>query len=372
MKIEYSLNNDGILNIKLEGNYLSYVDNEEQSGIYDTITSKNVKEIIIDSSKLEKWDSTLVVVFYKILKIVNTKNIKINLDTLPIGFQRLLRLAFSSNRKMQRQNLTKKNTFLERVGERTINRFESFFSGFSFFVKMLKSLFRFFFGSAVMRTVDFISALGDCGYKALPIVSLISFMVGLILAFVGAVQLKVFGAQIYVASLVAIGMVRIMGPAMAGIIMAGRTGASYSATIGTMQVNDEINALRTMGIPIMDFLTLPRFLALTIAMPILSMIADILGIIGGASVGTTMLGIPFQEYWKLSIDALSLKNFLIGIFHGYVYGWVISLCGCYYGINCGKDADSVGKATTSAVVASIVWIVIMTGIITFICEVFGI
>jgi phospholipid/cholesterol/gamma-HCH transport system permease protein len=123
-----------------------------------------------------------------------------------------------------------------------------------------------------------------------------------------------------------------------------------------------------MGIPIIDFLTLPRLLALTLMMPILCIFADILGIIGGASVGTTMLGIPLNEYYRLSLKVLNLKNFLIGIFHGWIYGWVISICGCYYGIYCGKDAESVGRATTMSVVSSIVWIVITTGIITIICE----
>ena len=223
-----------------------------------------------------------------------------------------------------------------------------------------------------MRRVDFLFALEDCGYKALPIVSLISFMVGLILAFVGAVQLKTFGAEIYVASLVTIGMTRIMGAIMTGIIMAGRTGASYAATIGTMQVNEEIDALKTMGIPIGDFLVLPRMTALVMTMPLLTMWADFMGMLGGGFVGVTMLGIPLQRYWELSLEAISLSNFMVGIFHGFVFGIVIAVCGCYYGVYCGRNADSVGLATTRAVVSAIVWMIVMTGIITVICEVLGI
>lgn len=371
MKIEYNLDSEENLNIILIGNYLSYDNIKEQVNLLNLI-NKKVKKIYVDATNLKKWDSTLVVVFYKILKLVNQKNIEINMESLPYGFKRLLKLAFTVERKVNKNINNKKQDLIDSIGKNVLQKYNAFISGFMFFIDLLKSFFCFLFGNTVMRPVDFISALGDCGYKALPIVSLISFMVGLILAFVGAVQLKLFGAQIYVASLVAIGMIRIMGPAMTGIIMAGRTGASYAASIGTMQVNDEINALKTMGISIMDFLTLPRFLALTISMPILSLCADFFGIIGGASVGTTMLGIPLSEYWKISMNTLDVKNFLIGIFHGYVYGWVISLCGCYYGIYCGKDADSVGKATTMAVVSSIVWIVITTGIITFICQIFNI
>lgn len=217
-----------------------------------------------------------------------------------------------------------------------------------------------------MRKVDFLFALQDCSYKAVGIVSLVSFMVGLILAFVGAVQLKTFGAQIYVASLVAIGMTRIMGAIMVGIIMAGRTGASYAATIGTMQVNEEIDALKTMGIPVTDFLVLPRIMALTLAIPFLVILADFMGIVGGGFVGVLMLDIPYAEYYRYTIDALDMTNFLVGLFHGLVFGVVISLCGCYFGIYCGRNADSVGKATTQAVVTAIVWMIVMTGIITFI------
>ncbi len=372
MKLDYFLNNEGSLEIKLKGNYLSYSDDKEQSQLFELIRNKEIKEININSTDLDKWDSTLVVVVFEVLKIAKSKSIQTNIDTLPDGLKRLINLAFSVDRKQPKVENIKGFSITEKVGDNVLKKYNSFKKGLNFFFGTIKSFFRFFSGIAIMRKVDFLYALEDAGYKAIPIVSLISFMVGLILAFVGAVQLKVFGAQIYVASLVAIGMVRIMGPAMAGVIMAGRTGASYAATIGTMQVNEEIDALKTMGIPVMDFLTLPRFLAMTIMMPLLSMFADITGIIGGASVGTTMLGIPLQEYWRLSIEALDIKNFLIGIFHGYVYGWVISLCGCYYGIHCGNNADSVGKSTTMAVVASIVWIVITTGIITFICQIIGI
>jgi phospholipid/cholesterol/gamma-HCH transport system permease protein len=197
-------------------------------------------------------------------------------------------------------------------------------------------------------------------------------MVGLILAFVGALQLKSFGAQIYVASLVAIAMTRIMGAIMVGIIMAGRTGASYAAAIGTMQVNEELDALKTMGISKMDFLVLPRLLALTLAMPFLTILADLMGIIGGGFVGILMLDISPEEYWRFSLDAFNLTNFYVGIFHGFIFGIVIALCGCYFGIKTGRNADSVGLSTTKAVVFSIVWMIVMTGIITLICEVMDI
>ena len=159
---------------------------------------------------------------------------------------------------------------------------------------------------------------------------------------------------------------------MTGIIMAGRTGASYAANIGTMQVNEETDALKTMGISVCDFLVLPRLMALILTMPLLTILADFMGIIGGGFVGVVLLDIPFYEYLKFSLEAFSVGNFLVGIFHGFVFGIVIALCGCYFGVRCGKNADSVGKATTCAVVTSIVWMIVVTGIITLIFQVLGI
>lgn len=364
MEFKYSIESD-ILKISFCGDFIDYHNEKEYKNFLEQTNLKKFKEIIIDCKNLRKWDSTLAVIIFRILQ--NNKESKIDTSNIPSSLQKLLELAFSGEKKPVNQKQEQKS-IIEKIGDNTIDKYTAFYRGINFLTSIFKSLGRFLSGIAVMRKVDFLFALEECGYKALPIVCLISFMVGLILAFVGATQLKMFGTQLYVANLVSIGMVRIMGPAMTGIIMAGRTGAAYTATIGTMQVNDEINALKTMGIPIIDFLVLPRLLALILMMPILSMFADIFGILGGASVGTTMLGIPFNEYYKLSMKALNLKNFLIGIFHGWTYGWVISICGCYYGIYCGKDAESVGIATTKSVVSTIVWVVITTGIITFICQ----
>src|SRR5262249_42661737 len=146
-------------------------------------------------------------------------------------------------------------------------------------------------GAARFRRSDFLQILQECGGQALPIVSLISFLVGVILAYVGAIQLRTFGAQVYVADLVGIAMTREMGAMMAAIIMAGRTGAAFAAQLGTMQVNEEIDALQTLGIPAMEFLVLPRMLALALMMPLLGLYADLMGILGGAAVGVGLLDI---------------------------------------------------------------------------------
>ncbi len=231
---------------------------------------------------------------------------------------------------------------------------------------------RLLVGKASFRRSDLVLFIQQCGADALPIVTLISLLVGLILAFVGAVQLMMFGAQLYVANLVGISMVRVMGAVMAGIVMAGRTGAAFAAQLGTMQVNEEIDALKTMGVSPMEFLVLPRMLALVLMMPLLCVYADLMGVLGGRIGGVGMLDIGLIQYLNQTKDALTLNYFFIGIFQATIFGVLIALAGCLRGMQCGRSASAVGEATTSAVVTSIVAIIVATGIITVVCNVLGI
>ena len=327
------------------------------------------KKISLTGKDIVSWNTDFVVELFTLLKRVPKENI--TYSGLPEGMERLLELAFQNPYKDQK-NTQEKSSFLECIGNWGICFWRSVEKGCAFIHQCLSSWGRQLTGVAVYRKKDFWMVLADCGPKAILIVSLISFMVGLILAFVGALQLKTFGAQVYVASLVTIGMTRIMGAIMTGIIMAGRTGASYAATIGTMQVNEELDALQTMGISRTDFLVLPRMNALLLSMPILILLSDIMGILGGCFVCVLFWDIPLAEYIKYTFDSFDLTNFLVGVFHGVVFGLVIALCGCYFGVHCGRNADSVGTATTNAVVYAIVWMIIMTGLITLLCERMGI
>jgi phospholipid/cholesterol/gamma-HCH transport system permease protein len=234
------------------------------------------------------------------------------------------------------------------------------------------ALGRFLTGRASFRGSGLLLLLQECGVQALPIVSLISVLVGLILGFVGAIQLKMFGAQIFVADLVGISMVRIMGPIMAGVIMAGRTGAAFAAQIGTMQVNEEIDALLTLGVSPMEFLVIPRMLALIVMMPLLCLYADLMGIVGGAVVGTGMLDLSLTEYLNRTREAVTITHLWVGLLQSAVFGVLVAMAGCLRGIQCGRSASAVGEATTSAVVTSIVAIVVATAVITFVCQFLGI
>ncbi|HJU09373.1 MAG TPA: ABC transporter permease, partial [Candidatus Binataceae bacterium] len=188
----------------------------------------------------------------------------------------------------------------------------------------------------------------------------------------GAVQLQQFGAAIYVADLVAIGMARDMGAMMTAIIMSGRTGAAFAARLGTMKVTEEIDALTTMGISPLEFLVLPRVLALVLMMPILCLYSDLMGMLGGAAVGTTMLGIPFKLYFKETAAVLTLTQVFGGVFKATVYGALIAVSGCFRGFQCGGSASAVGDAATQAVVMGIVLVVAACGIFAVIFNVLGI
>ena len=201
--------------------------------------------------------------------------------------------------------------------------------------------------------------------------SLISFLIGLILAFVGAVQLQQFGASIFVANLVAIAMTREIGCIMTAIVMAGRTGAAFAAQLGTMNTNQEIDALATMGISPTEFLVLPRMLALIAMMPLLTVYSDLVGILGGAVVGIGMLGLSHTEYFEQTRAAVHVSDFLIGITKSSVFGVVVALAGCLRGMQSGRSAAAVGLAATSAVVTSIVWLIVLDGIFAVILNVIG-
>lgn len=332
---------------------------------------KKRQNIVFVNNHIGEWDSSLLVVVFEIIRLAQNLKVSYDVSALPDNVQDLIKLAFAVDRKPE-EKVLQNDGILERIGKKTVFVWQTVQGVIEFCGESFAAVGRYFAAKTIMRKIDFLSALDDCGPRALPIVCLISFLVGLILAFVGAVQLRQFGAQIYVASLVTIGMCRIMGAIMVGIIMAGRTGSSYAATIGTMQVNEELDALQTMGLSRMEFLVLPRLLALITAIPILTMLADFMGMLGGAFVGVILIGLPHQEYWKYAFDAFNLSNFLVGIFHGFVFGIIIALCGCYQGLNCGRNADSVGVATTRSVVSAIVAMIVATGIITVACQELGI
>lgn len=331
-----------------------------------------VKRIVFNTENLTAWDSMLLTFLIKVRVMASRNNITVEEENLPDGVRRLLALAVAvPERKLQKEELAR-TPILETFGESALVFWRSLLDMTDFIGIAFIAFMRLVTGKARFRRSDLLVIIQQCGAQALPIVSLISVLVGLILAFIGAIQLKIFGAQIYVASLVGIGMVRALAAIMTGVIMAGRTGASFAAQLGTMQVNEEIDALKTLGISPMEFLVLPRMLALFVMMPLLSLYADLMGILGGLIIGVSMLDLNFMEYYAKTRESVHLNDFWVGLFSAAVFGVLVALSGCMRGMQCGRSAAAVGEATTSAVVTSIVSIVVAMAVITVVCHVLNI
>lgn len=331
-----------------------------------------VKRLAFDAKELMGWDSALLAFLVKVRDLSVENNIDLDTDGLPGGVKRLLALASAVPEKRDTRAHAIPEPFLSRVGTHTVRFVGSAGEMLGFVGEASVAFTKFLGGRARYRRSDLFLVIQQCGAEALPIVSLISILVGLILAFIGAVQLRMFGAQIYVADMVGIAMVRVMGAVMTGIIMAGRTGAAFASELGTMQVNEEMDALRTLGISPMEFLVLPRMLALALMMPLLCLYSDLMGILGGMIVGVGMLDLNPVAYFNQTRAAVSLNHFWVGLFHSVVFGVLVALAGCLRGMQCGRSASAVGEAATSAVVTAIVSIVVATAIITFVCNVIGI
>ena len=331
-----------------------------------------VKQVSFDAAEVSDWDSGLLSWLLVVEEFCQDHSIRMESSGLPAGVGRLLALAHAVPPRKGAQRVARKRSLLSDVGNDAIDALRIAGEFMGFFGETILSLLKMLHGKAVYRRSDLWQVIQDAGVRALPIVSLVSFLVGLILAYVGSIQLQNFGAGIYVADLVGIAMTREMAAIMTGIIMAGRTGASYAAELGSMNVNEEIDAFQTCGFSPMEFLVLPRMLALMLMMPLLAVYADLMGILGGAVVAVAVLDLTLLEYFIQLTKAVSLADFCVGIFMAVVFGNIIAVIGCLNGIKCGRNSQAVGMATTSAVVSAIVMIVIASAVLTVIFDVLGV
>jgi len=373
MKLRFNGPTDGVLMIRLSGNWQVGEDLPFPNEVINRLASEtDIQRVAFDTKELTRWDSSLPILLLKIKNLCSEKKIYMDSDGLPRGAKRLMELATAVPNEKDAGSAGENRTLFSLVGAETMDLLTSAKEMIAFIGEAFLAFIKFLSGKARYRRSDLFMTIQGCGAKALPIVSLISLLVGLILAFVGAIQLKMFGAQIYIANLVGIAMVRVMGAVMTGIIMAGRTGAAFAAQIGTMEVNEEIDALKTLGISPMEFLVLPRMLALVLMMPLLCIYSDLMGILGGGIVAIGMLDLNMSQYYIQTKEAISLNDLWIGLFHSAVFGVLVALAGCLRGIQCGRSAADVGNAATSAVVTGIVSIIVATAIITVLCNVLGI
>ncbi len=337
------------------------------------VSTPHLEKVAFDGHGLGDWDSSLLTFLIELKRFCTKRSISLSSEGLPKGVIRLLDLASAVHaEKDARKKSVRRPPFLASVGEATVEALKSASELLAFIGEAFLALLKLLGGKARFRRCDLALLIQECGVQALPIVSLVSVLVGLILAFVGAVQLKMFGAQIYVADLVGIGMAREMGAMMTAIVMAGRTGAAFAAQLGTMEVNEEIDALKTLGISPMEFLVLPRMLALVLMLPLLCLYADLMGILGGGIIGVAMLNISPAQYFHETVAALNLTQFSTGLIKAGVFGVLVALSGCLRGMQCGRSASAVGQAATSSVVTGIVSIIVSDALLTVIYDRIGV
>jgi len=281
----------------------------------------------------------------------------------------LLRLANAVPEKKDARYSAPEPRFLQNLGERAFKAWDGAQEMLVFLGENAQAFVKLLRGRAQFRLSDALLVMEQCGPQALGIVALINCLVGLILAFVGSIELQRFGASIFTADLVGIATVREMGCIMTGIILCGRTGAAFAAQLGTMKVNEEISALQTFGISPLEFLVLPRMVALILVMPFLCVFADLISIAGGFVVCASRLDISPTVYFTRIVHAVQLKSFLLGVAKGSFFGFLVAFAGCFRGMQSGYSAAAVGEATTKAVVTGITAIVASDGVFAVITNV---
>ncbi len=369
-KLDFDYSTPKTLLIKLSGDWHISAGLLSESAVTSQLTRHpDIVQINFCILQELKWDSGLIVFLLRLIEECSLKNIYVNREALPKEAQKLIMLALKVNEKTDIATANVHGPLLARLGEKVLKIGESFNLAFQFLGDIVVSLGCLMTGKAFFRWDDFMVLIKRCGIDTLLLVSLISLLVGMILAFVASIQLKMFGAQIYIADIVGIAMVRVLSSVMTGIIVSGRIGASFAAELGMMETNEEVDALKTLGVSPVEFLVLPRVLALVLMMPVLTIYADLMAILGGFLISIGMFHLNPLEYLNHTQMAVHLSYVWIGLIHSFVFGVIIAIAGCLRGIECERDAAGVGKATTSAVVTAITGIVIATAIITFICQV---
>jgi len=359
----------GVLRLHLSGRWTLDAHPPSASDVFERARVSMATRVTVDTDPRLRWDSGLLIFLRGVSSAATERRMSVDFTGLPEGARRLLALASAAPAHGGAGLDGDRLSMLDRLGARAIATARTAVDALAFVGEAGVGVFRLAIGSARFRRSDLFVVMQDVGARALPIVSLISFLVGVILAYVGAMQLRAFGAQVYVADLVSVAMTREMGAMMTAVVMAGRTGAAFAAQLGTMQVNEEIDALTTLGISPMEFLVLPRMVALALMMPLLGLYADLLGMLGGAAVGVGLLHLGGLEYYERSVQAIALNDFAAGLIKASVFGVLVAVAGCLRGMQSGRSSAAVGAAATSAVVTAIVLIIVSDAAMTVLFDI---
>ncbi|MBK9573678.1 MAG: MlaE family lipid ABC transporter permease subunit [Rhodoferax sp.] len=329
--------------------------------LLDTVQAPARTQISADATGLEALDSAGVWLLHALLQRLRDQGAVVNLSGLRPEFARLLAAVSQAVAQQAGQPApvaAPAPSMLARVGQNTASAGEQALALLTFIGECAVAFAFCVARPSRWRWRPILYNIRSAGFDALPIVGLLSFMLGVVVAYQGADQLRRYGASIFVADLVGLSMLREFAPLITAIIVAGRSGSAYAAQIGTMAVTEEIDAMRTIGIAPLELLVLPKIIALVIALPLLTVFADVLGVLGGMLMAQVQLGVGYGEFLDRFVKAVSVTAYLIGICKAPVFAAIIAVVGCFQGFRTKGGADSVGRQTTRSVVQSIFLVIV--------------
>ena len=329
---------------------------------FEALSVRSKSDLVVDGARIEALDTAGAWVLQKLLQRLRDEGTAVKLRDLRPEFAKLLE-AVGGQKTADQTDIpfpvaNAPPSKLEGLGRSAAAAFEQTVALLGFVGESAVVLAGSVVHPARFRWRPVLYNIRSAGVNALPIVGLLSFMLGIVVAYQGAGQLRQYGANIFVADLVGLSMLREFAPLITAIIIAGRSGSAYAAQIGTMSVTEEIDAMRTLGIAPLDVLVLPKILALLIALPLLTVFADVLGVFGGMIMARAQLGVGFDEFLDRFVKAVSITDYLIGICKAPVFAAIIAVVGCFQGFRTKGGADSVGRQTTRSVVQSIFLVIV--------------
>jgi phospholipid/cholesterol/gamma-HCH transport system permease protein len=362
---------DGCNRLVLGGDWLADLGSIPQFPLTLVADIPSGQSLGFDTAGIGRWDTGLIEFLWDAKRASGTAGLGIDVSALPGPARKLLALLSDSSvapAPISRFHFQP----LNRLGGRTVDLLTEVGTISTLLATTLKGGAFALLGRARMRQVDLIANIRDAGPSAMIIVSVVNFLIGAILAFVGAVQLRKFAADMYVANLVGLALVREMSAVMTAIVLAGRTGGAYAARIATMQGNEEIDALTVIGIPVADYILLPAILALVFTVPFLYLYGCLVGMLGGFVVAVAMLNVTAAGYLHETLDAVPFGQFAFGFVKSIAFALLIGVTSCHIGLQAGRSAADVGVAATRAVVIGIVGVIAMDAIFAVIANVVGV
>ena len=332
-------------------------------------------DAVIDGSSLDRLDSAGAWLLVRTKRVLEAQGKRVADIVLPEIYAPLIHTV-EHEHKAPPVKILHHHSFkhlLERLGRATVHAMMQAVGILGYLGRVtVETAEAFVMPRGNLKFAALIHQIEETGLNSLPIVGLLAFLIGIVLAYQGADQLRRFGAEIFTINLLGVGVLREIGGLITAIIIAGRSGSAFTAQIGTMRVNEEIDAMETIGLNTVDVLVLPRILGLVIALPFLTFYADIMGMIGGAVMCYFDLGITFPAFMRQLHEAISVNTFLVGVIKAPVFAFVIGLVGCYEGLQVERNAASVGKLTTRSVVESIFLIIVLDAGFSIMFSILGI